>query len=408
MPKTRRNLNGKSRHLPKPKFVNSRDLRADIYREVDGTPYFRGARRECIIRAMTDMMNYGTKTRAKMDGGMNNDAHLYSYLTTTSRIIHDNNNNNSDPTINNNMKYKLEAPWEPKTKLVGADSCDNVIYLLETQSFNGYIFKIREEFVNDINSNGVESASMIISIGSSHMPQCIAAELSSESDYKVARMIALKHDARCTEYGELPGEGVGAKIMMSVMKKYMADHKIQEASLFDNAKKKLPGGKYQYAESSFYFLSRGEPYYHRYGFYPESDVESYIRAVIGMKKIVWNDIRESTLEVDILEKLESVALSYNTLLKYTDKAMQWFSAVWSQDPIYLFTTLDSIYMSIKRIWNLEVSIPLFWSEELCMNPRLAKTVKHILMSYSQEDSDLFYKQNVAKTICKSWQNTTMP
>jgi hypothetical protein len=355
-------------------------------------------------------MSYGTKFNKKMYGGMNNTL-LYEYFypsaLQSSRIKNGNNNENDNSFFvpENNTIYTLKSPWQPETYFAGIDTSGHITIPLDeehaTREFKGYIFKVREEFVHDFDNDGIESGSMIISIGSSHVPQCIAAELSSESNYSVAKMITLGYDAKCAEYGKLPGEGDGAKIMMSIMQKYLINKRIVAASLFDNAKKYISNTKHQYAESDFYFLSRGEPYYHRYGFYPEVSIESYIGTIIGMKKLTWDSIHESSLQTDVLEKLESLALSCNPLLDYKDNAMQWFSAIWTKNPLYLYNALNPIFTSIAQILNINgvLSIPNFWGTELSMNPNLATRVKEILASYTSDDRKLFYIQNVGKTIC---------
>jgi hypothetical protein len=362
-----------------------------------------------MLRTLLNAMLYGTKTRRSMDGGMNNSNSNLMYGFLTPGRLKEVTLNNSMFAPNSNNAYKLEAPWPPSSRLVGIDISGNIIEEQSklTSSLNGYVFQIHEEFIHDIAKDETETASMVVSIGSSRNPQCIAAAITSESNYTAAKMITLGHDSSCTEYGELPKEGQGAKMMMLLMQKYMNEKGIDTASLDDFARKNLPiegnnKEKKQYSESEFYFLSRGEPYYHRYGFYPEEYIESYVRAVIGMKKLSWETIRESSLNVDVVEKLESIAISCNPLLKYTDKAMQWFSAIWTKDPLYLSRNIDDIFYSIKLILklNIGVSIPRLWTANAIeMKPSLANRVKQILASYPTEDRKLFYVQPIGRTEC---------
>ena len=426
--KTRRaraNSSSKSRQTrrpthrrPKYKSVNSSDLRAEIYRALNGSSYFRGGlRRDRMYRTLMDAMLYGTKPRKMMHGGMDNGNSnsnsnsndignlMYGYLTPGR--LKDVALNSSMIAPDNNTLYKLEPPWPPTSWLVGVDTSGNIVDEREeqhknklTSSFKGHVFQIREEFVHNISEKDGETASMVVSIGSSRKPQCLAAALTSTS----AKMLSLGSDTDCTEYGELPKEGQGAKMMMRLMQKYLNEKGVVAASLDDNARKNLPkkenGTNKQYSESDFYFLARGELYYHRYGFYPEDDVEQYIRAVIGMKKLAWNDIRESSLQSDVTEKLESIAMSCNSLLMVTDEAMKWFSAVWEKDPSYLNDQLTFIFASIAHVLKINISIQNFWkSTELSMNPRLAERVRQILASYAPEDRKLFYVQPIGRIKC---------
>ncbi len=189
------------------------------------------------------------------------------------------------------------------------------------------------------------------------------------------------------------------------MQMYLTEKRVVSASLYDYAKKDLPKREdikeiEQLAESDFYFLSRGEPYYHRYGFYPERKIEQYIRAVIGMKKLLWKDIRESSLQSNIVEELEMLALSCNSLLTDADEAMKWFSAVWTKDPYYLNDHSGFIFTSIALTLKVDTTIQNFWKGgELSMNPGLTKRVRQILASYPPADSNLFYIQTVERTKC---------
>jgi hypothetical protein len=338
-----------------------------------------------------------------MSGGMNNANNLnhmmYNFAFTP---YTDFSNVKFNNTTNENSIGSIPPPWDPRpVRFFGVDA-DKKITLLDTNhNFSGYVFRVSETYETGKNNKGEEFGYMYIHVGSSHEPNCVAAVLSSKTDYKFAELLGLYYDECCTEFGKLPEGGEGSRMLMEVMKKCLNDNGITHGYVTDNAYGYCKDGSNSVYETSvMYYLSRGEPYYHAYGFYPEKLLDSYVNAVISMKKITWDSIRTSKLDSDIINDLERIATSYNGKLKYEDKAMDWFSAVWTKDCSYLLDVIDEVLICLKQLFGItKGSITDLWKRYgLQTNPDIITNLHEILKKYSKEDRMLFTKHYAKRVI----------
>ena len=299
-----------------------------------------------------------------MRGGMNN----YSNISNSSFI-----NNYPFPNIESYTGPPIDPPWSPMS---------NKELTIGTETF-----VVSEYF--EVSENGI--GHFYINIGSSRRPNCIVSLLSSDTDYKIANIQGLSYYPSCSKSGMLPGNGVGAKMLMSAKKQYLYEHSITTGSTSDSARKRT-NGKYEYNTSDHYFLSHGEPYYHRYRFYPDHDLELYVIAIIRMKKCTWQNIRAYNMNTELIKRYEEIALSCNPDLTYDTLAVHWFSAIWAMDEDYLAKTNQTILSQLAQMFGMkstDPSISLLWYGELYTNEDMNSRVNEILAKYPADDRKLF-------------------
>ncbi len=271
----------------------------------------------------------------------------------------------------NNYTGMLRPPWAPET---------NKEYINE--------FVINEEFFVSENDDGEEIGYFNILLRSHKRPNCVILVLSSDTEYKIANIQGLSYYPNCSISGNLPGDGVGAKKLMEAMKKYLKEKNITTAFVVDNAYTTRKGS-HTFKVSDHYFLAHGEPYYHRYGLYPSTDLDIYVKAIIAMKKIAWEEI---PLEANLRSIYEEIALKCDPTLTGSNRAIDWFSSVWTKDESYLTRTSGNVYQNLKNIFGLsetDPAISLLWSGELYTSPEQNRRVQEILSAYPEKDRELF-------------------
>lgn len=281
-----------------------------------------------------------------MQGGMNSTkynmlANLGNQGSNVSNLnIHSVNNITSYPNI--------EPPWSPA-------NYNTIEYTLNSKP---YSFLLREEYQCTDNI-----WYMYVRIGSEKNSNCVVAVLSSDTDFQNATILEIKYAATCSSCSTLPGNGIGARILMYTMLRYLREKGIYEYKLSDNAMQNCPGSKDKYALSDLYFLANGETYYHKFGFFPSEYMEEYIQLVLFMKTVQWNTMRSLSNEKDYVNAIHELekTVEIKTNKEYAKNV---FKRIWTNDClllkkyshivfIYIAKYLDvpNLYLNIPQIWN---------------------------------------------------------
>lgn len=311
--------------------------------------------------------------RAIMHGGMN--SQKYNMLSNLHNIDF-NVSNLNEPLINDaeNNAPTISRPWNPVIS-------GTLHFTLETKV---YSFVLREEYQCTDNV-----WYMYVRIGSERNPNCVVAVLDSDTAFQSATLLELKYAASCSSCSALPGKGVGARILMYVMLRYLREKDVQEYKLSDNAMQSCPS-KERFALSDLYFLAHGETYYHKFGFFPSRYKEEYIQLAVFMKTVQWKDMQLMNSDADFtttIHALEKIANPINSEL-----AKDVLKRVWSMDcdalkkcshilMIYIakYLNLTNLYLNVPQIWNAH--------EQIC-SEEMRDMYDELL---SESDRELFYE-----------------
>lgn len=281
--------------------------------------------------------NINGKVYAIMRGGMNK----YGFINNLNQYSNTNLNlpSNNNGIYNEEVAY-IEPPWIIQE------------YQTVNYEYNGkrYSFELNEQYEASGNT-----WYLYLRIGSKTTPNCVVAILDSDTNFERATIQELKYSNTCSICHTLPPKGVGARILMYVTTKYLTSKGITSYILSDMASNKCNGQ--QYAISDLYFLAHGETYYHKFGFLPSRHTDVYVKLVLFMKSVSWNDFRAISKDSDYMEVIKQMEGFVSNTLLPTDKATKWFQTVWASNCEVLVQYAPILFNAIGKYLKITLQTP---------------------------------------------------